>query len=105
MIQALERSMMSSEPSQRAFFESQKTALQAAMSARSQSQARRRRSAIAYQRQTMEMGLKCGRKANHDGDLEWEGMTTGNLTPPTRWPISGARQSVKYWNQLWTGMC
>jgi hypothetical protein len=57
VIHSRERSMISSEPSHCAFLESQKTALQAAMSATSQSHARRRRSAIAYHHQMMEMGL------------------------------------------------
>jgi len=58
--------MIFSEPSHCALSESQKTALQVAMSAASQSHDRR--SAIPYHHQTMEMGLRCGRQAGHVGD-------------------------------------
>jgi hypothetical protein len=69
--------MVSSVPSQCALSEFQKTALLAAMSVASQLRARTRRSAMAYQRQTMEIGLKCGRRADDVGSLELGGMTVG----------------------------
>jgi len=75
--------MISSEPSHCACLEFQKTVLQAAMSAATQSHARRRQPAIAYYRQTMEMGLQCARQADHISSLERDGVMIGEPMPPT----------------------
>lgn len=34
-----------------------------------------------------------------------EGMIIGELNPPARWAMSGAKQRVRYSNQLWKEVC